>query len=67
MKKAVLALGLLAFSAPVAGACEYKRSVQADTDKTVVASIAKDKATNMSTPAQPATGEAAQPQITDQN
>lgn len=67
MKKAVLALGLLAFSAPLAGACEYQRSAQAKADPTVVASIAKKQQINMSTPAQAASEEAIQPQNSEQN
>lgn len=66
MKKAVLALGLLAFSAPLAGACEYHRSAEAKTDPTVVASVAKDQPV-MSMPAQPATDDTIQPVDTDQD
>jgi hypothetical protein len=64
MKKAILALSLLAFSAPIAGACEYQRSAQAKTDATVVASIAKEQSQNMSTPA---SEQPIQQQETDQN
>ena len=64
MKKAILALGLLAFSAPLAGACEYQRSAQAKTDSTVVASIAKEQSQNMSTPT---SEQPIQQQETDQN
>ncbi|MCO5064218.1 MAG: hypothetical protein M9924_07340 [Rhizobiaceae bacterium] len=67
MKKAVLALGLLAFSAPLAGACEYQRSAQAKVDQSVVASIASEPSTNMSTPALPDGQETVQPQDSDQN
>ncbi len=45
----IVAVGLgLTLSA--ADACNYKRSVQADVDKTVVASVATDEAESMSTP-----------------
>ena len=66
MKKAVLARGLLAFSAPLAGACEYQRSAQAKVDQTVVASIADETSPNMSKPVQPVQQEAVQPQDTNQ-
>jgi len=67
MKKAILALSLLAFSAPFASACEYQRSAQAKVDKTVVASIATEQNLNMSTPSQPTTAEPTQVQEVDKN
>ncbi|RFC68427.1 MULTISPECIES: hypothetical protein [Mesorhizobium] len=67
MKKAVLAISLLAFSAPFASACEFQRSAQAKEDKTVVASVASEQNLNMSTPALPTTNEPVQTQETDQN
>lgn len=67
MKKAVLALSLLAFSAPFASACEYQRSAQTNVDKTVVASIAAEQNLNMSTPVQPTADDSVQTDEADQN
>ena len=66
MKKAVLALGIIALSAPLANACEYQRSAQAKLDKTVVASVS-EPAINMSTPTRNAEEQAIQPQDADPN
>jgi len=67
MKKAILALSLLAFSAPFASACEFHHSAQAEGDKAVVASIATEQNLNMSTPVRPTADEPVQSQETDQN
>lgn len=67
MKKAVLALTLLAFSGSFASACEFQRSAQAKEDKTVVASIATEQNANMSTPIQSTPNQPVQSQDVDQN
>jgi hypothetical protein len=50
MTKILIVAASLGLSLSAAGACEFQRSVQADIDQTVVASVVTDEQKSMSTP-----------------